>query len=144
MLQSLIEGLYMVQLSRNFTEEEFLHSNTALANGINNKWEEHQHYLNAKKLCETVLQPLRDKYGPIHINSGYRVRRLNKLVGGAPNSTHMFGLAADITPDTDDKKEKTRILEAMAKDLNDHVGGFHYYVAAGFIHVDIRGHIERW
>ena len=44
-----------------------------------------------------VLDPLRSLYGqPIRINSGYRCEKLNKLVGGVPNSWHQVGNAADI------------------------------------------------
>lgn len=44
-----------------------------------------------------VLDPLRRLYGqPIRINSGYRCEKLNKLVGGVPNSWHQVGNAADI------------------------------------------------
>lgn len=34
---------------------------------------------------------------PIRINSGYRCPALNKAVGGAANSAHMLGYAADFT-----------------------------------------------
>src|SRR5437870_9752471 len=33
---------------------------------------------------------------PIHVTSGYRSPRLNQMVGGAKNSMHTQGLAADI------------------------------------------------
>ena len=46
---------------------------------------------------DMVLDPLRRLYGqPIKINSGYRCKQLNKLVGGVPNSWHQDGNAADI------------------------------------------------
>ena len=46
---------------------------------------------------DMVLDPLRRLYGqPIRINSGYRSPKLNKLVGGVPNSWHQVGNAADI------------------------------------------------
>jgi hypothetical protein len=48
-------------------------------------------------LCERVLEPIRAHYGsPVHINSGYRGPKVNKLVGGAPTSQHCRGEAADI------------------------------------------------
>ena len=54
---------------------------------------------NLRSLVEQVLDPLREAYGrPIHVNSGYRCPRLNRLVGGSPNSQHMRGEAADISP----------------------------------------------
>lgn len=51
---------------------------------------------NLKYLCENYLQPLRDEWGPIVINSGYRSSFVNDLVGGAETSYHRLGLAVDI------------------------------------------------
>lgn len=53
---------------------------------------------NLIKLVENVLDPLRELYGkPIKINSGYRSQKVNAAIGGAKNSEHMTGCAADIT-----------------------------------------------
>ena len=49
-----------------------------------------------RQLCEHVLEPLRCRYGAITITSGYRCRKLNRVVGGAVNSQHLRGEAADI------------------------------------------------
>ena len=43
-----------------------------------------------------ILQPLRDKLGPIRITSGYRSEALNKLIKGSRRSQHCKGRAADI------------------------------------------------
>lgn len=59
-----------------------------------------------KDFCEKYLQPLRDVFGPIRINSGYRGKKLNQAVGGVSNSVHRIfldngqriGVAADIVP----------------------------------------------
>jgi hypothetical protein len=52
---------------------------------------------NLRALCVNVLQPLRDALGtPLRINSGYRCPSLNKAIGGASNSQHMTGQAADV------------------------------------------------
>lgn len=52
---------------------------------------------NLTALVEAVLDPLREKYGrPIIVSSGYRCPRLNRAVGGAVNSQHTTGEAADI------------------------------------------------
>ena len=42
------------------------------------------------------LQCLRDLYGPLKINSGFRCAEHNRAVGGGPESSHLDGLAADI------------------------------------------------
>lgn len=52
-----------------------------------------------KALAENVLQPLRDVWGkPLYINSGYRNKELNLLVGGSVTSQHTKGEAADVCP----------------------------------------------
>lgn len=52
---------------------------------------------NLKALCANILQPLRNACGyALHINSGYRCTDLNKAVGGAVNSQHITGNAADV------------------------------------------------
>lgn len=54
-------------------------------------------YKNIVALIEKLLDPLRAKLGrPIRVTSGYRPSALNKAVGGAANSNHLFGCAADI------------------------------------------------
>ena len=53
--------------------------------------------INLVYLCAVVLEPLRKMLGrAVHINSGYRSARLNRAVGGVPNSYHLTGRAADI------------------------------------------------
>ena len=49
-------------------------------------------------LCEQFLEPVRNQFGAIRVNSGYRCPELNKSIGGSLNSSHMFGCAADIFP----------------------------------------------
>jgi hypothetical protein len=51
-------------------------------------------------LCEHVLEPLRQAFGPIIINSGYRSECLNYVVGGVDGSQHCLGEAADIRTPT--------------------------------------------
>ncbi len=54
--------------------------------------------LNLEALADHVLDPLREAFGkPVTVNSGYRSTLLNKIVGGAANSQHTRGEAADIT-----------------------------------------------
>lgn len=52
---------------------------------------------NMEALVQNVLDPLRERYGkPIIVNSGYRCPKHNREVGGATNSQHLKGEAADI------------------------------------------------
>lgn len=85
-----------MKLTKNFSLEELTRSNTAERKGINNSpTAEHIH--NLAMLCESILQPLRDKIGrSIRVNSGYRSEKLNNAIGGSKTSEHSFGKAADI------------------------------------------------
>ena len=85
-----------MQLSKNFYLSEMTKSSTAYRLGIDNKpWE--TEIANLKRLCEKVLQPIRDHFKqPVIINSAYRCLKLNKAVGSSSSSQHVKGQAADI------------------------------------------------
>ena len=56
----------------------------------------HEAIANLKHLCQW-LEVLRERSGgPVRINSGYRSPQLNRKIGGATNSNHLTGCAADI------------------------------------------------
>lgn len=85
-----------MNLSKDFTLAEMIASVKALACDIMEQWNPPQEVIdNLGALCSNLLQPLRDALGPIHISSGWRCPRLNKLVGGVPDSWHLTGCAAD-------------------------------------------------
>ena len=84
-----------MRLSENFTLGEMVKSATAQKLGIVNVPMRY-HIMNLRNLCKTVLQPLRNQFGPIFINSGYRCPALNEAVHGVGASQHMLGEAADI------------------------------------------------
>lgn len=66
--------------------------------GLNNWPVPYEIWYNLQALCTAVLEPARKFIGlPIKVNSGYRSEAVNKAVGGAKNSQHMVGEAADIT-----------------------------------------------
>ena len=84
-----------MKLSKNFTLAEYTKSQTALRNDIDNIPND-DHLEAAKALFEKVVQPVRDRFGPTVINSGYRGPELNEKVGGSPSSQHCLGQAVDI------------------------------------------------
>ena len=85
-----------MNLSKNYSLNEMCRSNTARVKGLPNVPNAEQ-VKNLQQLCENVLQPLRDHLGkPVAINSGFRSQAVNMAVGGANNSQHMKGEAADI------------------------------------------------
>ena len=97
-----------MQLTEHFTLEEFTFSSTAKARGIDNTVSSQRVIENLRTLCEQVLEPLRSYANqPITISSGYRCKALNKVVGGARNSQHMTGEAADIHIPLYDFKDST-------------------------------------
>lgn len=84
---------------KHFNVSEFFRSSTAAKNGIKNEPSADERATivrNINLLVDNVLDPIRDiAHTPILITSGYRCPIVNKLVGGADNSQHMSGHAAD-------------------------------------------------
>lgn len=86
-----------IQLSTNFYLDEFTRSQTAARHGIDMSVSlGGVVYINLRRLCHRVLQPLRRALGPVHVTSGYRPAKLNRLIGGSATSQHLTGQAADI------------------------------------------------
>jgi len=86
-----------IKLSKNFMLSEFLYSSTALRKNIDNDMP--REYLpRIQYLVDTIIQPVRDEFGPIKINSGYRSVELCEAIGSNKYSNHAYGLAADIEP----------------------------------------------
>ena len=79
-----------------FSISEMISSATALREGIDNRPPTSAYHL-LHVLVDQLLDPIREAWGePIVVSSGYRCKELNTLVGGAKNSHHMLGCAADI------------------------------------------------
>ncbi len=83
-------------LSSNFVLAEFVTSQEAERKGIDNTPSD-EVVANLTALCEKVLEPLRQMLGPVRVSSGYRSPALNTAIGGAKNSQHLTGHAADIS-----------------------------------------------
>ena len=83
-----------MKLTSNFSLSELTKSQTAERHGISNMPTE-EHIENLKLLCENVLQPVRDEFGPVMISSGYRSENLSEKIGSSRKSQHCRGQAAD-------------------------------------------------
>lgn len=82
-----------MKLTKNFTLEELCVTDT----GLPNVPEPHVvERLNL--LAFYILQPTRDRYGPLKINSGFRSLAVNHKINGSGTSQHPRGEAADIVP----------------------------------------------
>ena len=78
-----------------FTIKEMINSSMAKSYQIDNEPKEEYIKENLKKIMY-ILDLTRTYIGkPIYINSGYRCKKLNEMVGGVINSMHTKGLAAD-------------------------------------------------
>ena len=84
-----------MRLSKSFTLNELVKSQTADRQGINNNPSESQ--IEAlQRLCENILQPVRDHFGiPVVVSSGFRSGQLCLAIGSSLNSQHALGQAAD-------------------------------------------------
>ena len=90
------------------------------------------------KLVE-ILQEIRSHFGrAVTINSAFRTAAKNKSVGGATNSQHLYGMAADITV----KGVSPSRVAAFAETLLPNTGGIGIY--GTFTHVDVRAAKSRW
>ena len=82
-----------MKITTNFTLTELTCTNTGLQNNPGK-----EQVIALITLCGKVLQPARNLIGEaIHVNSGFRSPAVNRAVGGARNSQHLRGEAADIT-----------------------------------------------
>jgi len=82
-------------LTRHFTLAEMIASDTADERGIDNTPDADE-VENLTGTCE-LLELVRAKCGsnPVTVTSGFRCPELNSAVGGAANSAHLYGCAAD-------------------------------------------------
>lgn len=83
--------------SAHFSKREMRVSDTAARLGIDNT-PPSEVEKNLVRLCRTVLEPLRARFGPYRITSGYRAPTLNFAIGGSKTSVHPRGCAADGEP----------------------------------------------
>ena len=84
-----------MKLTEHFTLEQMIFSQTAVRKGIDNTPTAEQ-ITNLQNLCTNILEPLQASLGVIVLSSGFRCVTLNKAIGGASNSQHCQGMAADI------------------------------------------------
>lgn len=85
-----------MQLTKNFSLEELTFSRTAARKGWDNTPNDTQR-ARLELLCVRILQPLRNHLRvPVVVTSAFRSKKVNKATGGALNSQHLNGEAADI------------------------------------------------
>lgn len=88
------------------------------------------------------LQVLRDEVGKLDLTNAYRCKAHNADVGGATNSQHLTGKAADVKSETKSPGEIAETVNDLMKNERFKTGGIGKYNT--FTHVDIRGYKARW
>ena len=84
-----------MKLTENFSLSELTKSQTAERKGIDNT-PSTEHQENLKRLCESILQRVRDHFGRVvSVSSGYRSEELCLAIGSKTTSQHAKGEAAD-------------------------------------------------
>jgi hypothetical protein len=99
------------------------------------------------RLCQEFLEPLRAKFGPGRVLSGYRPRDYNARIGGATRSQHIYDddpstVAADLTF----AQGTVRQWAAEARRIRSRLGygGVGDYPRSGFVHIDNRRYEADW
>ena len=121
-----------MKLTAHFALAEFTRSESAKRHGVSNE-PTPEHLQNLIVLCEKVLEPIRIKFGPINISSGYRSKTLNHYIGGSLNSQHCEAKAADIDMDGMGSVSNKEIFEYIKNELefDQLINEFNY----GWVHV---------
>lgn len=86
-----------------------------------------------------ILQKVRTHFGKrVTVNSAFRTPSHDKSQGGATNSQHLYGLAADIVVSNTPPKAVAQYVETLLPNS----GGIGIY--KNFTHVDVRSTKSRW
>ncbi len=113
-----------MKLSKNFSLKELTASQTAERKGINNNPNDDQ-ITALQKLCENILQPVRDHYAsPVTVSSGFRSEELCVAIGSSVNSQHAKGQAADFEIFGVPNAELAKWIIDFIKQMNLIVDGF--------------------
>ena len=83
-----------MKLTENFHLKELTASSTAARLGLKNDPTPEQ-LVALTVVPHQILQPVRNKFGVVTVNSGLRGEELNKAVGGSKKSQHCRGEAVD-------------------------------------------------
>jgi hypothetical protein len=127
-----------MRLSKNFTLDEFLVSQTAERNGIDMS-PPPEILDNIQDLVDSCMQPLRDEVGAgIYISSGYRPPALNRLIGGSATSAHMRGEAADFRVTGQTPLQTAQLIEKMDLPYDQVIHEF-----GRWVHLGVADHLRR-
>lgn len=110
----------MEKVSKHLSYREVIKSITAIKYGINNVPNPKQLF-RIKQWAENIFEPIREFIGgPLGCHSIFRADKLNKLIGGAPESQHLAfdGAAGDIDADIYGISSNEEIFEFIKDNLD--------------------------
>jgi uncharacterized protein YcbK (DUF882 family) len=99
-------------------------------------------------LCRQYLEPMRKKYGPCTVHSGFRTPSHNARVGGASMSYHVYtrhdgnDQAADVSFAKGSPADWHRTASWLRSRRRGGRGGIGRY--SSFIHIDLRDYKADW
>lgn len=105
-------------------------------------------YNGLEYLCRQFLEPMRAKFGPCSVHSGYRTVSWNSHVGGEPNSFHIYTMhdgndqAADVSFARGGPNQWAAYANSIRQKKRGGRGGLGVY--ATFVHIDIRDYAANW
>ena len=133
-----------MKLSENFTLQELTKSDTAIRLGIPNEPNSDQ-IAKLQNLCETLLQPVRDKFGPVIITSGFRSEQLCVKIGSSINSQHTKAEAVDFEVEGVDNADVAYWIKDNIPNWDQMILEFYTpgQPNSGWIHCSITSKLER-
>jgi hypothetical protein len=101
------------------------------------------------RLAVVFLEPMRAKFGPCLVLSGYRHTLYNRSIGGALHSQHIYeegfeSVASDLRFDKGTPAQWAAFARGLRASKNNGNGGVGRYDHSGFVHVDNRGYKADW
>jgi len=133
-----------MKLTQNFTLKELTKSDTAIRKGISNEPNTDE-IEKLKLLCETILQPVRDKFGPVTVTSGYRSPELCQAIGSSVNSQHTKAEAVDFEVEGVDNADVAYWIKDNISNWDQMILEFYTpgQPNSGWIHCSITSKLER-
>lgn len=103
------------------------------------KWAQHHvpDHTERDNIVKTALrlEAVRQILGsPLTVTSWMRPEKYNRIIGGAPNSMHKYGLAVDFVPMKMPADEARTILSPHLEDLDIRMEDLRH---AGWVHIDL-------
>lgn len=130
------------RLSKHFVVEEF-----DCKDGTRVKSRE---YKGLEYLCRQYLEPMRARFGPCKVHSGYRTRVWNRHIGGEDNSFHIYTVhdgndqAVDVSFARGGPASWGALANSIRRRKRRGRGGIGIYPKMGFVHIDIRDYEANW